>query len=133
MSNPFKGNSYTYQKETFGNGSITNNSTGKSQPAHSGGIGSGIFSSESFKSYGQTPSGTYTLNNCREGANSTGGIKRCDLVPDAGTNTLGRTSLQVHEPSTNSIKKAILADSKGCIVTEAVNEMKNGDKITVKR
>jgi len=129
-SKPIK-TTFIYNREILGSGTFKNVSSGTTSSAHSGALGSGLFPTGALKNYGQTPVGTYEVKSCRAGPDSTGGIKRCDIVP-TGHNALGRTQLQIHEPSTNKLKAALNADSKGCIVTEGVKSVKAGDKIVVR-
>jgi len=129
-SKPIK-TTFIYNREILGSGKFQNLSTGTTSKAHSGAMGSGLFPSGALKNYGQTPVGTYEVKSCRSGVDSTGGIKRCDIVP-SGHKALGRTHLQVHEPSKSKLKAALNADSKGCIVTKAVKDMKAGDKVVVR-
>lgn len=120
---------FAYTRETVGNGSLSAPS-GKTYPANSGGLGSGLVGgAQSVRNYGQTPVGTYTATNCRE----TGGLKRCDLAPSKGTNVEGRTALQIHGKSLHPVKSALNADSRGCIATPGVKEVRNGDTIVVKK
>ena len=106
-----------------------NFSNGKtSSPANSG-LFNGAFP-DSWKNAGPIPDGKYKADNCRIG---TGDLYRCDLKPMQGTNSLGRTNLQVHERSTSDFKKSFNLDSKGCIATDAARNVKNGDIVTVKK
>jgi len=129
-SKPIK-TTFIYKREILGSGTFKNLSTGKTSSAHSGAMGSGLVPTGAIKNYGQTPVGTYEVKSCRSGPDSTGGIKRCDIVPK-GHNALGRTHLQVHEPSTNKFKAMLNADSKGCIVTKGVESLKAGDTVVVR-
>lgn len=117
---------YTYTREHFGSGSFKNESSGKNGKAHSGRFLSGAIPSGAIKNYGQTPTGRYEVKTVRDD-----GIRKCDIAP-VGHDALGRTSLQVHEPTTSKWRAAIHADSMGCIVTKSAVDLKVGDKVIVK-
>jgi len=122
-------NTFTYNQERFGSGRISNGNIGHQMNANSGAFLSGVFGNQSTPNYGQTPIGHYEANNCRVG---TGNIYRCDLTP-IGHNALGRTHLQIHEKSTSGVKSFFNADSKGCIATPMAAQVRNGDRVVVKR
>lgn len=115
---------WSYTKETVGSGSITNGHS--TFPANSGMPGSGLLGNSSTSNYGQTPSGLYRAENCGV---RTGGIERCDLVP-IGHDALGRTHLQIHEKNPGW-RGSVGLDSRGCIATEAVKSVTDGDFINV--
>ena len=119
---------YVYTKERLGAGEIKNMATNEKCPANSGMPASGLFDSSSIRSFGQTPSGQYVVQNVGV---RTGGIIRGDLVP-IGHNAKGRTNLQIHEKSTQPVKAALNLDSKGCIATDMAKKVKNGDIVVVR-
>ncbi|GAU87619.1 hypothetical protein RvY_00438 [Ramazzottius varieornatus] len=77
---------------------------------------------------GPAPPGLYQTSNC--GRKTESDIYRCNLNP-IGHNAMGRTALQVHEPSTNWLRRVTNMDSLGCIVTPDASRVQNGDIVGV--
>jgi hypothetical protein len=107
--------------------------------AHSGNF-SGIFN-ENIKNLGPIPDGRWEASNC---GIRTSDIYRCDLSPIGNTDPKGRTNLQIHDRSNQSVhipftdtewkwKSDLNMDSMGCIATNGAPFVKNGDIINVQK